>query len=560
MDSRSADMIHSSDEIVAIRSFRMDLRGVGTIIAISLAAAATEFGWAAGENIAIPYIQDISGVSVRIAGLAYFINPVITVWLGVYLASMSDNCTSIFGKRRPFIVSLAVTASLAMAVFMFSVRIARALDGSDSAIAAVAIFSYGISDSCHDLLLAPSRALMKDVLPPDMGEKGETWLTIAQMLGRLVSITLGLMNTLLPLNEGEANNFEGSSHDRSMVLFTICVFIISVVAILFVDEVTLSKRSSPSLTTEHDDARTSRDEKASEPSNDEENDLQCERTRLDTSSTLQKLRCVSRSVWKLFALQCVAWVGICTWAFYWTDFLGDVTIRVVSLELRMAYMASFVQALTSVVTGLSLNRINARFGTYNALNFGIVILMLSLILVGLYGGRTGVTRRAVDFLAAGFSGIAYALLTNNALVIVQSRASAATSFRRDDDSNNDDASVPNLDKGARSMTNFYYALINMSLPVAQMGVGGLDGLIASFGGASRESNASFLFVVTGIFGMVVFICIHTVSLVRRLKYARGTRMTPGARSLMDEFESHAFVLKSSTVQEDAVYPYSKSNG
>jgi len=145
--------------------------------AASLVGLSVEFSWAAGESVIVPYLLAL-GVTPELAGVVFLFNPVLTLPLQPLLGAWSDSCASPLGRRRPFILSLALLGLAGLAMLLGSSYCAWDVGGGggDEAAAAAAASSEGgggapprgstvavalafagfaISDVAHDCLLSP---------------------------------------------------------------------------------------------------------------------------------------------------------------------------------------------------------------------------------------------------------------------------------------------------------------------------------------------------------------------------------------------------------------------
>ena len=162
-----------------------------TLLAISSVGAAIEFAWASGETCIVPFLLQFWPSSVT--GLVFIANPLVSFWLQPLFGHLADTSTCTLGRRRPFIIALTTSALLGVACFCF----ARDIGGSDAvAVPWVAFVGYTLSDASHDLLEAPSRALLEDLCPPWQQHRGMALYTTVAMLGRLGALMLGSMPTL----------------------------------------------------------------------------------------------------------------------------------------------------------------------------------------------------------------------------------------------------------------------------------------------------------------------------------------------------------------------------
>jgi len=176
------------------------------LLAICLIGSSTEYCWAAGEAVFVPYLSRHS-VQDRIVSLVYVGNPILGVWVQPLLGKWSDA----LNRRVVFVVGLALLGSLGVVAMLCAESICHVLgwdntmyddhdeednnnsQGDDrsfhmSTIAMIFI-AFSLSDICYDCLLIPGRALLDDLtVPYKMSEEANALFTGFQLGGRLVAL------------------------------------------------------------------------------------------------------------------------------------------------------------------------------------------------------------------------------------------------------------------------------------------------------------------------------------------------------------------------------------
>ena len=153
--------------------------------AVALTGSAVEFGWAVGEAVMIPHLVNQLQVPTRWAGTIYLFNPIMGIWLQPLFGQASDSCTSRHGKRRPFIVGLALLGVVSMIGLVWS----PALQHRQQVLCCFVL--YTLLDCSHDLLLVPGRSLRLDLAAPSEQEWADSQYTQFQLFGRLCALCLG---------------------------------------------------------------------------------------------------------------------------------------------------------------------------------------------------------------------------------------------------------------------------------------------------------------------------------------------------------------------------------
>ena len=147
------------------------------ILCLCLPAAAVQVGWTVGESLLIPYLLSL-GVSNTVANFAWLINPLFGLFLQPLCGHASDNCQSIFGRRRPFLFVFHCGSVCGLLTVVFAGELLQAIglpaqtDDRPSFYLIVVIFiGFATADMCHDLLLMPARALLNDQLPDEQTDE-----------------------------------------------------------------------------------------------------------------------------------------------------------------------------------------------------------------------------------------------------------------------------------------------------------------------------------------------------------------------------------------------------
>ena len=127
-----------------------------TRIGVSMSGFAVECGWAIGEAVMIPHLLGLK-LTPSIAGLVFVVNPIFSVVAGPPIGTCSDRCTTC-SRRIPFLLGFSVSAFLGFCCLVVS----SYLRNITSQIVLVFI-SFGLADLSHDMMLIPGRALLIDM-------------------------------------------------------------------------------------------------------------------------------------------------------------------------------------------------------------------------------------------------------------------------------------------------------------------------------------------------------------------------------------------------------------
>nr|GME17967.1 sucrose transport protein-like [Ipomoea batatas] len=137
------------------------------IVMVAAIAAGVQFGWALQLSLLTPYIQ-LLGIQHKFASFIWLCGPISGMVVQPLVGYYSDNCTSRFGRRRPFIAAGASLVTIAVILIGFAADIGHASGdslGKGSKPRAIAVFVAGfwILDVANNMLQGPCRALLADM-------------------------------------------------------------------------------------------------------------------------------------------------------------------------------------------------------------------------------------------------------------------------------------------------------------------------------------------------------------------------------------------------------------
>lgn len=95
------------------------------IIMVAAIAAGVQFGWAIQLSLLTPYVQ-LLGIKHQYAPLIWLCGPISGMIVQPMVGYYSDNCTSRFGRRRPFIAAGASLVTIAVFLIGFAADIGHA--------------------------------------------------------------------------------------------------------------------------------------------------------------------------------------------------------------------------------------------------------------------------------------------------------------------------------------------------------------------------------------------------------------------------------------------------
>ena len=129
---------------------------VRNLIMVAAIAAGIQFGWALQLSLLTPYVQ-LLGISHKLAPIIWLCGPISGMLVQPMVGYYSDNCTSRFGRRRPFIAAGASLVAIAVVLIGFAADLGHMCGdtlGKTSKPRAIAVFIVGfaILDVANNML------------------------------------------------------------------------------------------------------------------------------------------------------------------------------------------------------------------------------------------------------------------------------------------------------------------------------------------------------------------------------------------------------------------------
>ena len=137
-----------------------------------------------------------TGLPETVASAIWAVGPLLGLFFHGYLGSASDRCTCSWGKRRPFILFLAVCACLAALLFPYgsflSGSVLRLGERSGGVFVMVfTAFTFVMMDFFLDALQSPMRAYLTDSVPPERSERANHTYTAILSAGAMAGSLIG---------------------------------------------------------------------------------------------------------------------------------------------------------------------------------------------------------------------------------------------------------------------------------------------------------------------------------------------------------------------------------
>ena len=159
------------------------------ILMLCAGAFAVEAAYSLEEGYALPAML-ATGLPETVASAMWAVGPLLGFFFQGYLGSASDRCTLSWGKRRPFIASLAACACLAMFLFphgsFLSASVLKLGEKSSPVfVMAFTAAAFVVMDFSLDALRSPLRAYLADSVPAERSERANYTFTAFMCMGAI---------------------------------------------------------------------------------------------------------------------------------------------------------------------------------------------------------------------------------------------------------------------------------------------------------------------------------------------------------------------------------------
>lgn len=159
------------------------------ILMLCTGGFAVEMAYMIEEGYGLPAML-ATGVPETVASAMWAVGPLLGLLFQGYLGSASDRCTCAWGKRRPFIVCLAVCAGLATLLFPYGTFVSGSVLGLSEKNSGVFVmvftaFTFVAMDFSLDALQSPLRAYLIDSVPTERSEQAHFTFTALLCVGAI---------------------------------------------------------------------------------------------------------------------------------------------------------------------------------------------------------------------------------------------------------------------------------------------------------------------------------------------------------------------------------------
>lgn len=197
---------------------------VWRLLLLSACAGAADLGYAIQASYAVPILQGV-GISLKFATVLLSVSPILGMVFQPFLGSVSDQCNSPFGKRKPFVLFFSITAVLgcgaSYVTYLNKYSSVHVTFVQAAVVALVALFDFSVGQ-----LQFPTRAFLLDVIPLSQSQTGNFIFTLVILIYTTAGFGLGAV----PWSEMFGEGFE--IEHQAQTVFGLGAFIIFLSMIL----------------------------------------------------------------------------------------------------------------------------------------------------------------------------------------------------------------------------------------------------------------------------------------------------------------------------------------
>ena len=168
------------------------------ISALNAVGGVVELLYAVEGAYFVPAIYD-KGLSPVYGSMLLCISPTLSILFQSYLGSASDQCTCHWGRRRPFILALTISAICGLVLFPFTEDIADLLKNGDleharySVLLILTVIATTLTEFSGANLVVPGKAYLIDVLPEEHIKLGNIISSVWESVGSTIGFAIGVI-------------------------------------------------------------------------------------------------------------------------------------------------------------------------------------------------------------------------------------------------------------------------------------------------------------------------------------------------------------------------------
>ena len=163
------------------------------ILALNMMSGCIDLVYAVEGAYFVPAIYNL-GLPPIYGAMLLCLSPIMGIIFQSYLGSASDQCQCWWGRRRPFIIALAIGCVIGLILFPFTEDLANLIDkpkSRDVFLIVVITISTFLVDFNIGSLQVPVRAYLLDVIPHSQSKVGNIIYTICASSGAAIGFGIG---------------------------------------------------------------------------------------------------------------------------------------------------------------------------------------------------------------------------------------------------------------------------------------------------------------------------------------------------------------------------------
>ncbi|XP_009779331.1 sucrose transport protein SUC8-like [Nicotiana sylvestris] len=313
------------------------------IVMVASIAAGVQFGWALQLSLLTPYLQ-LLGIPHRYASIIWLCGPISGMIVQPAVGYLSDNLSSTFGRRRPFIAAGSSLVAVAVIFIGFAADIGHAFgDPLDTKTKPLGIITFIVGfwylDVANNMLQGPCRAFLADL----SGGKacrirtGQSCYAFFMAVGSILGNAAGSYShlyTIFPFTKTEACGVQCANLKSCFLISVVLLLTLTTLALTAVDEKVLPQKDH-FINSEY------------LGSSGKKGGL------LFFGEMFEALKHLPRSVWILLMVTAVNWIAWFPFTLYGTDWMGKEVyggrVRDGNLYNKGVHAGVFGLLLSSVV-------------------------------------------------------------------------------------------------------------------------------------------------------------------------------------------------------------------
>lgn len=347
---------------------------IRALLQVASVAAGVQFGWALQLSLLTPYVQEL-GIPHAWASLIWLCGPISGMIVQPIIGHYSDNCTSSYGRRRPFILGGAALVIIAVFIIGYSADLGYLFgDSLDSRPRAIFIFVVGfwVLDLANNTLQGPCRALLADFTGKDQtrNRRANAFFSLFMALGNILGFATGAYSGWYRIftftytkacDEACANLKSAFFLGVLMLVFTTFLSVTAAPEIPYdplLKKHSVVKATSP-LLSDKQESSSSTIVPGVDDEEDDDDDEEPESEALFTE-LLGALRDLPRPMWYILLVTALTWIAWFPFLLFDTDWMGREVYGGEpsdpdrsNMYYDGVHMGSLGLMLNSVVLGLS---------------------------------------------------------------------------------------------------------------------------------------------------------------------------------------------------------------